>query len=136
MQYREVDSAGPTVNEGDSAGPAQLSVAWGRRFAADLGDGRWDVLDIETVLVDADYHKEGKPARPVVEMVIAHTLCTDRADPLGTEIDTAEVERRELPGDGATEELARQCCSTFDPAHVRVLTWPNHSYEPGVRRTR
>ena len=127
MQYSEVDPAGPTANEGDSAGPAQLSVAWGRRFAADLGDGRWDVLDIETVVVDADHHEEGKPARPVVELVIAHTLCTDPADPLGTEVDTTEVKRHELPGDEATEELARQWCATFDPTEVRVPTWPNHS---------
>lgn len=49
MRYSEVDPAGPTANEGDSAGLAQMSVAWGRRFATDLGDGRWDVLDIEMV---------------------------------------------------------------------------------------
>lgn len=127
MQYREIAPVGPTMNEGDSAGPAQLSAAWGRRFAVGLGDGRWDVVDIETVVVDAGYHEAGKPARPVVELVIAHTLCTDPADPLGTEVDTTDVERHELPGDEATEELARQWCATFDPTEVRVPTWPSNS---------
>jgi hypothetical protein len=122
-EYTEAAPFGPSPS-GDVAGAAQLSTAWGRRFIAALGDGRWDVCDVDVFVVDADHHEAGEPRRPVIELRVAHTLCTDPADPTGTELDTTQVDSRQLPGDDATGELAREWCAVFDPAEVDVPVWP------------
>lgn len=122
-KYTEATPLGPSPS-GDVAGAAQLSTAWGRRFIAALGDGRWDVCDVDVFVVDADHYEDDKPQRPVIELRVAHTLCTDPTDPTGTELDTTQVDSRELPGDNATDELARAWCAAFDPAKVDVPGWP------------
>lgn len=121
--YTEVDPLGPTPS-GDVAGYAQLSTAWGRRFAADLGDGRWDVCDVDLFVVDADHLDDTKPTRPVIELRVAHTLCTDPADPIGTELAVTPVDSDELPDPDATEHRARELCAAFDPARITAPTWP------------
>ncbi|MFC4859278.1 hypothetical protein [Actinophytocola glycyrrhizae] len=124
--YTEATPLGPSPS-GDVAGAAQLSTAWGRRFTADLGDGRWDVCDVDVFVVNADHHADhneaSKPPRPVIKLRVAHTLCTDPTDPTGTELDTAPVDSRVLPGDDATDDLAHAWCAAFDSATVDVPSW-------------
>lgn len=124
-KYTEAAPFGPSPS-GDVAGAAQLSTAWGRRFVADLGGGLWDVCDIDVFVVDADHNEEVKLRRPVIELRVAHTLCSDPTDPTGTELDTMPVDSRQLPGDDATDDLARAWCAAFDPATVDVPSWHRH----------
>jgi hypothetical protein len=103
-------TAGPRDN-GDSAGQAQLSTAWGRRFVAHL-DGDYHVaLDVEAVVVDANHPEPGGAPKATLTLTVAVTGCTNPADPTGTEITATHVDLH-LPGP-ATDERARALCESF-----------------------
>lgn len=124
LTYVELSPLGPT-DAGDSAGPWQMSRSFARRFHRPLPAGRHAVIDVECYAANAapDPHDEDT-REPVLSCTYGYTLCTDPADPGGTEIVSYNSNAPDIPLDGGrppfTDEDARTLCAQVDPA---TFTW-------------
>lgn len=128
--YTEAAPLGPT-DAGDAGGPAQMSIAYCRRFIRPLSDGvHHGAVDVECMVINADDGDPDKPVRPVLAQSFGFTVCTDPADPGGSEVQSYSAYAPDLerePGKPEfTDEDVFALCAAFDPA---VLTWDGEPVE-------
>lgn len=131
--YVELAPLGPT-DAGDSAGTAQMSTAYVRRFTRPLdGGSHYAVIDVECYAVNAAANDD-EPARPVLSRSYGYTVCANPADPSSTEVNSYtsyDPDIEHIPGQPPfTDEDAYRLCAEVDPA---TLTWdgrpdPEHPY--------
>jgi hypothetical protein len=114
--YSELEPTGPRPN-GQPAGHRQLTDSWSRRFARQVNDTEYAVIEVDFYVADAFPEEDGKV---VLERQTSYTLCTDPRRPGETE-HFSDSRYATLPSSSTpTDADARRACAAFS---IRACTW-------------